>query len=201
MTYREDANLSNHSKLEGSHMIQDYMTDIESMGTNANDAIISIGLVPMDIEKREISKGFYIKISLKSCQKAGFNINAETVMWWLQQDQAARDEFKGNYAHADIKDALKAMSAFIRDTAQVDDISDIKIWGNGAAMDNVLLAAAFDRCEVTRPWTHLGDRCYRTLKNLTPSVERVEPTIAHHALYDAEAQALTLFKRLDKLGL
>ena len=182
-------------------MIKDFMTDIESMGTNAGDAILSIGVVPMDLENRLLLKGFYTKISLESAQDAGFNIDAGTVMWWLQQDAAARAEFDGNHAHPSISTALEKLSQFISSTAQVEDISEIRVWGNGVAMDNVLLNAAFDKCGIPRPWTHRGDMCYRTVKNLVPHVPRVAPTVPHHALFDAEAQALTLFAQLDTLGL
>lgn len=182
-------------------MIKDFMVDIESMGTNAGDAIISIGVVPMDIDRRTIHTGFYTRISLESAQDAGFSIDAGTVMWWLEQDEAARAEFKGNYAHPSIDSALEKLSQFISSTAQVEDISEIRVWGNGVAMDNVLLLAAFDKCGQPRPWTHRGDMCYRTVKNLVPHIPRVAPTVPHHALFDAEAQALTLFAQLDALGL
>lgn len=182
-------------------MVSDYMVDIESMGTSAGDAILSLGVVPMDIKNKTIKKGFYTRISLEDSQKAGFRIDAGTVLWWLQQDQAARDEFKGNYAHKPIKDALIELSEFIAEHSKGVPADEIRLWGNGSAMDNVLVAEAYKICGLPRPWSYRGDMCYRTIKNLTPHIERVEPTVAHHALFDAEAQALTLFKRLEALGL
>ncbi|WP_335989561.1 3'-5' exonuclease [Pseudoalteromonas sp. CH_XMU1449-3] len=180
---------------------KDFMLDLESMGTDPKDALLSIGISPMNIEERTIGKGFYTRISLESCQELGMNINASTVIWWLEQSQEARDEFKGNYAHTPITTALAAVSEFISNQAGDTPQDQIRVWGNGSMMDNALLLAAYDMAGMSAPWTHRGDMCYRTLRALAPNVERVKPTIAHHALSDAEAQAKTLFAILDETGL
>lgn len=186
---------------EGEPVFKDYMVDLESMGTESGDAIIAIGVVPMDIATRQLGDDFYIKISLESCQTAGLNINADTVMWWMQQDQAARDQFKNNNTFPRIADALRQLSQFIDYQAGHYSVDEINVWGNGSIMDNALLKAAYKACNAPLPWTYKGDLCYRTLRYLTPSVTAIEPEIAHHALHDAKAQALTLFKRFDALGL
>lgn len=179
----------------------DFMLDLETLGTNPNDAIIAIGLSPMDIEERTLGEGFYVKVDAESCQKLGMRINASTVMWWFQQSQAAREEFKDNHEHGTISEALEQAAAFIRHKSRNADKKYIRVWGNGAIMDNAMLLAAFKLADIEAPWTYRGDMCYRTLRQLTPDVENIEPEIAHHALSDAEAQAKTLFLRYDALGL
>lgn len=178
-----------------------FMVDLETMGVNPNDAILSIGIVPFDAKEKKLGKGFYAKVSLESCHKLGMNIDPSTVMWWLQQDQAARGEFKGNYAHMPITDALKEVTNFIKTQSERAEIDQLKIWGNGSMMDNALLSAAFDLAGLGVPWSYKSDMCYRTLRALAPDVKRVEPEIAHHALSDAVAQAKTLFAINDKLNL
>lgn len=180
---------------------KDFMLDLETMGTEPKDAILSIGISPMNLAERTIGKGFYTRVSLESCQKLGMNIDASTVLWWLQESQEARDEFKGNYAHSPITTALAAVSEFISKQAGDTPIDQIRVWGNGSMMDNALLLAAYDMADKPAPWTYRGDMCYRTLRALAPNVERVKPEIAHHALSDAEAQAKTLFAILDETGL
>ena len=77
-------------------MFKDFVLDLETMGTNPRDAIMSIGIAPVDTKTRTIGEGFYTRISLESCQKLGMNLDASTVLWWMQQEEAARQEFKGN---------------------------------------------------------------------------------------------------------
>lgn len=180
-------------------IFKDFMLDLESMGTDPKDAILSIGISPMNIKERTIGKGLYVRVSLESCQKLGMNINASTVLWWLQQEEAARSEFAGNYAHTPIREALLKVRDFIQGQSGDAELDEIRVWGNGSMMDNALLLAAFDMAEVDAPWSYRGDMCYRTLRQLAPNVERVKPTIAHHALKDAEAQAKTLFNILDEI--
>lgn len=182
-------------------MFKDFVLDLETMGTNPKDAIMSIGIAPVDTKTRTIGEGFYTRISLESCQKLGMNLDASTVLWWMQQEEAARQEFKGNYAHTPIKDALLKTRDFIKEQAGDFELDEIRVWGNGAMMDNAMLLAAFDMAKVEAPWSYRGDMCYRTLRALAPNAEKVAPEIAHHALSDAEAQAMTLLNILDETGL
>ncbi|URQ88230.1 3'-5' exoribonuclease [Pseudoalteromonas sp. SCSIO 43088] len=180
---------------------KDFMLDLETMGLEPKAAILSIGIVPMNLAARKIGEGFYTRVNLESCQKLGMNIDANTVLWWLQESQEARDEFKANYAHTHITTALAAVSRFISKQAGDTMMDQIRVWGNGSMMDNALLRAAYDMADKPIPWLYSGDMCFRTLRALAPNVERVKPEIAHHALSDAEAQAKTLFAILDETGL
>lgn len=179
----------------------DFMLDLESLGTNPKNAIIAIGVSPMDIKGRAIGEGFYTQIDAESCQALGMTIDASTVMWWMQQSEQARAEFKNNHTHAPIIDALRQSAAFIAEKSGNMPKKNIRVWGNGSMMDNAMLLAAFKMAGIDAPWTYRGDMCYRTLRALAPNVERVAPEIAHHALSDAEAQAKTLFRILDETGL
>lgn len=179
----------------------EYMLDLETLGTSPNDAIIAIGISPMDIDGRTLGEGFYAKVDATSCQKLGMRIDASTVMWWMGQSQAARQEFSNNHEHAPIETALEQAAMFIRQTSRNADKKYIRVWGNGAIMDNAMLLAAFKLADIEAPWAYKGDMCYRTLRELTPNVESIKPEIAHHALSDAEAQAKTLFLRYDALGI
>lgn len=183
-------------------MAKDFMIDLETMGTSAGDAIIAIGAVAMNLKDRKLGNTFYIQISLEDTQREGFRINAGTVLWWLKQSSSARGEFAENdLIGSDVRYAMRALTRFISQEADCP-VDKIQVWGNGAAMDNVLLDATYRKLGLPKPWSYKGDMCYRTIKNITrDKVQDIEPEIAHHALYDAVAQAKTLFKRLDTLGL
>lgn len=76
----------------------------------------------------------------------------------------------------------------------------MRVWGNGAAYDNVLLRGAYQRLYMPLPWEWRNDRCFRTLRKALPHVEA--PTregTAHHALDDARHQALHAVRLLRAL--
>ncbi len=71
-----------------------------------------------------------------------------------------------------------------------------KVWGNGAAFDNVILAQAYRRAGLSVPWPYWNDRCYRTVKAMRPDV-RMDRTGTHHnAIDDATSQARHLIALL-----
>lgn len=51
--------------------MQDVMLDLETMGTDANAAIIAIGAVEFDIQNGEIGERFYAVIDLESAVAGG----------------------------------------------------------------------------------------------------------------------------------
>ena len=60
------------------------MFDLETMSTNPNAAIASIGAVIFD-EKLGITDRFYTNVSLKSCKDVGLHFSDDTIQWWKQQ--------------------------------------------------------------------------------------------------------------------
>lgn len=165
--------------------MQNIMLDLETMGNSPNAAIIAIGAVEFD--DSGIGEKFYSVISLESSVASGGIMDASTVIWWMGQSDQARGEF---YAKGDsIAVALQSFSGWMEKRGNIDDL---KIWGNGAAFDNVILSSAYRRNQTKQPWMFWNDRCYRTIKALNPSVEFKRVGTHHNALSDAESQALHL---------
>lgn len=166
------------------------MIDIETMGTRPTAPIISIGAVAFDAEG--IHKKFYRKVSLESAVAGGGIIEPGTVLWWLTQSNEARAALT-NDIDEPLGTVLGAFALWIADLP--GGPSDARgVWGNGAAFDNVLLAEAYKRLDMQTPWPFWKDRCYRTVKNMFPAVELVRNGTHHHALADAETQALHLIE-------
>jgi hypothetical protein len=66
----------------------------------------------------------------------------------------------------------------------------------------VILANAYNACNMEAPWKFWGNRCFRTLKNLKPHFIMTRPSnLTHHnALDDAVYQAMcvqAIYERLD----
>ncbi|NDD98181.1 MAG: 3'-5' exoribonuclease, partial [Actinobacteria bacterium] len=59
------------------------MIDIETLSTQYNAAILSIGAVKW--EESEIVDTFYINVDPKSCKELGLHVEHKTVEWWMKQ--------------------------------------------------------------------------------------------------------------------
>jgi exodeoxyribonuclease VIII len=167
------------------------MLDLETMGAGPDAAIIAIGAVTFDPHGGTIGERFYAPIDLASSVAAGGVQDPGTVQWWLRQSDAARAEI--GRPGLQISSALDAFDVWLRRHC---DIEAVKVWGNGAGFDNVILRRAHERIGRPAPWSHCNDRCYRTIKSMDPTI-KIERTGTHHnALDDAESQAMHLLKLL-----
>lgn len=79
----------------------------------------------------------------------------------------------------------------------------VKVWGNGANFDNVILTESYRACLVARPWGTFDDACFRTLKNLGRDLGIAAPAfkgVKHNALDDAKHQARHAITILNFMG-
>jgi hypothetical protein len=154
------------------------MIDIETLGLAPGAAIVSIGAVHFHTDG--LGAEFGASIDLQSCQAAGLDVDAETLQWWLKQDDGVRAQLRGG------KPLGSTLAAFDR---FYDDINPDEIWANSPAFDCAILEAAYDAVEAEAPWDFYERRDLRTLRNLgvEGNAEREGPE--HDALADARVQA------------
>jgi len=162
------------------------MIDLETMGTRPDAPIVAIGAVAFDANG--VIDTFYRVVSLSSAVSAGAVISPDTVMWWLQQDDAARAALVAN----DGCDPWAIDAALIDLRPFIEDFADAGVWGNGATFDNVILSEAYKRSSWETPWQFWKDKCYRTVKGMYPEVKLERSGTHHNALDDARTQALHL---------
>lgn len=170
----------------------DAMLDLETMGLPPTGAVISIGACFFDLEKCEIGPTFLRTVNLATAVRDGGTIDAATVIWWLGQSQSARDGVR--FSGIDIRTALQEFSDFI---SEHSDVKSVRIYGNGSSFDLTLLNGAYRRAGLKTPWSPWGERCFRTIRNLYPSViydPAEKGDGAHNALEDARFQSEHLFK-------
>lgn len=158
----------------------DVMIDLETLGTDPGCVILSIGAVSF---KTAAPTAFYERISRIKSLDEGFVEDENTVEWWNKQDSEVRKE-----AYGGIHTPEEVLSKFSKYLTDLGD--EVRIWGNGANFDNVILAAAYKKLNLPVPWKFWNDRCYRTLKNLYPELP-IPPFFGskHNALNDALHQA------------
>lgn len=176
------------------------MVDIETLGKGPNAALLSLGAVKFDTEKLGIEADFYTMINPESCQDFGLDIDASTVMWWMDPEQSlAREAYMAHKAdQLDLPTALEGFASWIN----YGEPTGVKaVWGNGATFDNVILRNAFDAIGGECPWEFWQDRCYRTVKNLRKDIPMKREGQHHNALDDARSQALHLQTILLSMGL
>ncbi len=172
-----------------------YVLDLETMGKGPRSAIVAIGCVR--IENLQITGEFYHRVPLRSSMECGLQVDASTIQWWLEQEEAARTEITGGQA-TELPHALGWLAAFMGVNDDQPPSKNALLWGNGSSFDNVIVGNAFEACNIQRPWMFWNDRDLRTLLALYPEAKavRFEGT-KHHALHDALHEAKQLLMALQ----
>lgn len=162
------------------------MLDLETMGNTPQAPIVAIGAIEFTPGRAELGRGFYARIDLEDSARFGA-MDASTVLWWMQQEDAARREL---YA-GDRLLLAPALAEFSRWLESCEGgASSVGVWGNGAAFDNVILRNAYARTSLPTPWKVWQDKCYRTVRGLYPETPQPARLGVHHnALDDAKHQA------------
>jgi hypothetical protein len=174
----------------------DCMLDLETLGTAPFSPILSIGACAFKPDQAApIEDAFYQAITLESCLDVGLRPSADTILWWMDQAAEARGVFTDPLAVA-LPLALDAFTDWLNSRP-------LKIWGNSAAFDCGLLAAAYKACGKVVPWMFYNERCYRTLKKLSGADGIPFNRIGthHNAVDDAISQAYHLMAIYKGLGL
>ena len=141
------------------------MIDLETMGTNPDAPIVSIGAVFFEPATGQTGPAFYETISLESSMGYGCIPDASTIEWWLKQSSEARSAILIDTLSLD--DALLQFAEFVRDSANP---VYTQLWGNGASFDNVLLRRSFERIAIPCELKFFNDRDVRTMVELGKAV-------------------------------
>ncbi|WP_105215757.1 3'-5' exonuclease [Pseudoalteromonas sp. T1lg22] len=178
------------------------MLDLETMGNGSKAAIVAIGACLFNPVTGEIGEKFEAIVSLKSSAYYG-EMDAGTVLWWMEQDDAARQVLLRKDAVV-LKNALEQFTAWL-DT-NIAEWKERVVWGNGCTFDNVILGNALKACRMKQPWPYSGDRDVRTLVDLGRTLHGFDPKtdmpfngVRHSAVDDAIHQAKYLSAIYQKL--
>jgi len=175
------------------------MIDIETLGTKPYCAILSIGAVEFDMHSGKTGKEFYMKIDPKSCLNRGLQIDIDTVMWWMAQSDAARNEFRNKKESFSIERVLNEFTKYFKGMDK-----DVQVWANPPGFDCNHIEEAYTKVLNSHaPWSHRQSRCYRTILKMVPAAETpsVETGTAHKAIDDCFYQISRLRYAVKALGL
>ena len=162
------------------------MVDIETLGRGPGCAILSIGAVRFNTYGP--GRTFDRSIDLTSCEDAGLTLDAETLEWWLDQDDDAQHVLTGGDP---LDDVLTDFADWLGDVEE--------IWANSPAFDCAILAAAYEALGRDVPWEFWQERDVRTLRALPGAVDLEHEGVTHDALDDAVHQAREVAETLQAL--
>lgn len=177
------------------------MIDLETLGTSTGAAIAQIAAVPFSVAHDgglDVARAFneYVKLD-GQCRR----IEPNTVLWWLQQDEEARQRLvKGQSAACHLSMALYRLGLWFAERFGQGTTNPIKnteapalegVWSHGATFDLPILANAYEEQGTPLPWDFRLGRDTRTLfarAGGTPNIGHLVG-VPHDALADAVNQA------------
>ena len=168
------------------------MIDLETLGTNVDSQILSIGACAFGPDG--ISDTFYTVINLPQDQHV--KTTPGTLAFWLGQGSEALSAIWATDMKLDEPEALIALAHWLQGFA-----GEHIIWANGTKFDLGMLEHAYKEFLMTPPWFHNADRCMRTLRAHVGRINIDFNGIPHHALDDAKYQALYVIQAHNILGL
>lgn len=163
------------------------MIDLETLDTIATAQVLQIGAV--NILKPH--HNYIATVDRTSQQNYFTTTSADTIAWWQEQPGEVRQlVLFGNW---NIKEALRRLARWFPKNALV--------FGYGSVMDIAILEYHYRANDLEIPWHYRNVRCFRTIyehaKKEMPGLEKAIPVIAHNALDDAVAQAITFRQILE----
>jgi len=152
------------------------MIDLETLGNGVNACVVQIGACDFDGENQ-----FKRNIDPADAQRNGAEIDGGTVMWWLQQEQAARDSICAKFVPAvSERQAFHELNDYLADADE--------IWSH-ATFDFVIVMNCLRRLVIKPKFSYRAARDIRTLNALAGKQHHhdqvVRTDVAHDALADA----------------
>ena len=147
------------------------MIDIETLSTNTEACIVSIGAVAFDVDGsiiESLEDHFYRNITIDSNLKLGREINGDTLRWWFNQDDIAIKALTVAPIIT-LGNALNELTDWFSKNAH----PKARVWANGTTFDLAILRDAYSNIHKTPPWHFRAESCMRAIRALGE-------TIGHH---------------------
>lgn len=173
------------------------MIDIETIATGTNAVIASISAVQFNPLTGDTFSEFEVFIDIQSQLEKGFEIEADTMFWWMEQDENVRKELIRKCKNGlSISSSLEAFTVWIRQ-------NKIKYsWGKGPSFDQAKIANAFRRCKLRQPLQYWNEFCVRTLIAFDDSVKKFEfDGDAHRGIDDSKHQIKQVSTNLQRMSI
>jgi len=169
----------------------EFMVDLETMGTQVGSVILSVGAVSFDHEG--INGKFYDKISKEAMLNHGFTQSQYTLDWWDTQNEEARTEAFSGTSEPD--KVMRDLANFVENNQAGN-----RVWSHGSVFDIAMCEHAFNHYGIDVPWKFWAVRDTRTIYDLSGIQPDRSKGTHHNALDDAVNQAEAVIKSVEELG-
>ncbi len=140
---------------------RDIMLDLETLGLSPGCAVLSLSAIVFDRFTGECGPDFNEVISRASCRDCGLREEKETVDWWTQQSEEARQASFDAVDCKPLKKVLKAFSQWF-----LAQGSKRRVWACGPQFDCTILEHCYEACGLKAPWDYYSLRDVRTIRDL-----------------------------------
>lgn len=170
-------------------MKKHFMLDLETLSTQTNAIVLSIGAVEFDPETGKVKKGFYHELNL--VEQSHRHISASTVEWWFKQDSSP---FTTN-EKVPVRNALLLLNDFMGD-------EDKCVWACDPDFDCSILESLYSEQGLPTPWAYYQTRSVRTVRELAKirGFELPKGYASHNALEDCIRQVGEVSAYLSMFG-
>lgn len=164
-------------------MTTDVMLDLETLATDPNCVILTLGAVKFDpfAENESYSRGLYIRFEVDEQIALGRTVSEDTLSWWAQQSNDVREEALGDADRTAVNQALDELNRFL--------VGHDRVWAQGPVFDIVILENLFRQLGRPCPWQYYSIRDSRTLLKALGDNRQAGREQAHNALADCVYQA------------
>jgi len=174
-------------------MANDVMIDMETLGTDPDSVILTIGAVRFDPKGDGVVERLELRPTIEDqTEQHNRTINPDTLRWWGEQSEEAIDEAMGDRDRISFKDTMDKLYKFCWNRRAV--------WSNGAGFDIVVAENAFRQLDMRIPWPFYTIRDTRTIYDMcNVSLKDGAHRTSHKAVEDAEHQAIVVQRAYKKL--
>ena len=169
------------------------MIDLETLATDPNATILTIGGVKFDPNTNvEPHSEFYYKLDVDEQEKLGRTQDQGTIDWWGKQDPRIMEEAFGEEDRVGLVHFLNHMTKWM---VGVD-----VLWGHGYGFDVTIVETVYRQMSTPIPWNFWQVRDGRTLISLLDRDPRKDmQTDLHNALKDSYYQAKAIQVAYSKI--
>lgn len=159
------------------------MIDLETLGTNPECVIMTLGAIKFDpFADEEPHSGLYLRCDIEEQTDLGRTIDDNTLAWWAKQEDAIKEEAFGDHDRVSMDELTRAINKFC---VGVD-----VLWCQGPLFDYAILQNLYKQIGKPCPWNYWQIRDSRTLFAMMPTDPRkaIQESL-HNALADCYYQA------------
>lgn len=155
----------------------DGQLDIETLGTGNDAKMIALACVLYNRHTGEVVSESYYRFDARMMPGS---VDRSTLAWWAAQDPKVFAEAITGTQHP-----IEALEDFVSGIPR-----GIKMWGNGATFDAIIVESALKAFNVRVPWVFWDVRDLRTLLDLAEVTSKMFAFEGdkHNALADARHQ-------------